>query len=78
MDTLFGYPLVTVDNMPSSAVGVIEFGPPLWIDVPFPTRLTVYDFQGNVLRQGKLKWRDCGHTWRAKVEWEELPEGEPQ
>ena len=76
MDTLFGYPLVTVDNMPHDTVATIEFGPPMWIDVPRPTRLTVYDFQFNVLGRGKLKWRDCGRTWRAKVEWEELPEEE--
>ena len=77
-DTLMGYPVVTIDNMPMDAVGMIEFGPPLWVDVPMPTRLTVYDPQCNVLRQGEIKWEDCGHTWRAKVEWGELPEEEEE
>ena len=77
-DTLMGYPVVTIDNMPMDAVGMIEFGPPLWVDVPMPTRLTVYDFQGNILGQANLKWRDCGLTWRAKVEWGELPEEEEE
>ena len=66
-DTLFGYPIVTADNVPAVT--------PAWI-VPRPTGLTVYDFQFNVLREGKLKWEDHGDTWRAKVEWEELPEEE--
>ena len=75
MDTLFGYPLVMVDNMPHDTVAMIEFGPPLWEVPVLPDTITVSDFQCNVLGQGKLKWRDYGHTWRAKVEWE-LPEKE--
>jgi len=74
-DTLFGYPIVTADNVPAVTPATMVLGPAPWI-VPRPTRLTVYDFQFNVLREGKLKWEDHGDTWRAKVEWEELPEEE--
>ena len=85
MDTLFGYPLVTVDNMPMGTVAAMEMGQPLWEKDPtLPTRITVFDRQGNVIAQGKLDWRcyglywnkqASGWTWRAKVEWE-LPEEE--
>jgi len=76
-DTLFGYPIVTADNVPAVTPATMVLGPAPWI-VPRPTRLTVYDFQGNILGQANLKWRDCGLTWRAKVEWGELPEEEEE
>ena len=85
-DTLMGYPVLLVDNMPMGTVAAMKMGPPLWEEDPaLPTEITVFDRQGNVIARGKLDWgcyglswnkQASGWTWRAKVEWEELPEEE--
>lgn len=74
-DTLFGYPIVMIDDMPSDTMEMLTLGPTPWV-TPRPTKVTVFDSKFNVVAQGNLKWEDCVSTWCAKVEWEELLEKE--